>query len=359
MTTADSSANSSSAPARTLSASALRDRLARGRFLRAMAMLALVTIAASVAALAVGRFPIGAEKLFAALSPWDDAGRMIENVVWNVRAPRVVLALLAGAGLAMAGAAFQALFSNPLAAPDTLGVATGASFGAVLGILLGAGALLVQSLALVFGLAAVALVMLIARRRDGGTPILMIVLSGIVVGSFFTALVSLVKFVADPQDVLPAVTFWLMGSLTGASFSTLAAGFPMAALGAAVLLLLRWRLNAAALPEDEAKSLGIPVGRIRAAVILGATMLTASVVSMCGLIGWVGLLVPHAVRMAAGADNRRVLPASALAGALFMLLVDTAARTMTAGEVPVSILTALVGAPFFIHLLRRTGGLTS
>lgn len=149
-----------------------------------------------------------------------------------------------------------------------------------------------------------------------------------------------------------------MGSLTGASFSTLAAGFPMAALGAAVLLLLRWRLNAAALPEDEAKSLGIPVGRIRAAVILGATMLTASVVSMCGLIGWVGLLVPHAVRMAAGADNRRVLPASALAGALFMLLVDTAARTMTAGEVPVSILTALVGAPFFIHLLRRTGGLT-
>lgn len=357
MTTADSSANSSSAPARTLSASALRDRLARGRFLRAMAVLALVTIAASVAALAVGRFPIGAEKLFAALSPWDDAGRMIENVVWNVRAPRVVLALLAGAGLAMAGAAFQALFSNPLAAPDTLGVATGASFGAVLGILLGAGALLVQSLALVFGLAAVALVMLIARRRDGGTPILMIVLSGIVVGSFFTALVSLVKFVADPQDVLPAVTFWLMGSLTGASFSTLAAGFPMAALGAAVLLL-RWRLNAAALPEDEAKSLGIPVGRIRAAVILGATMLTASVVSMCGLIGWVGLLVPHAVRMAAGADNRRVLPASALAGALFMLLVDTAARTMTAGEVPVSILTALVGAPFFIHLLRRTGGLT-
>lgn len=355
--TASSSSNLASEAPR-ISASALRDRLARHAFWRAMTLLALVTFAAAVAALAIGRFPIGFNKLLAALSPWDDAGRMIENVVWNVRAPRVVLALLAGAGLAMAGAAFQALFSNPLAAPDTLGVATGSSFGAVLGILLGASALVVQSLALLMGLLAVALVMLIARRRDGGTPILMIVLSGIVVGSFFTALVSLVKFVADPQDVLPAVTFWLMGSLTGASFGTLVAGLPMAFLGAGILLLLRWRLNAAALPEDEAKSLGIPVGRIRALVIVGATMLTASVVSMCGLIGWVGLLVPHAVRMAAGADNRRVLPASALAGALFMLLVDTAARTMTEGEVPVSILTALVGAPFFIHLLRRTGGLT-
>lgn len=341
-----------------LCASALRDRLARSRFRRTMLLLASAVVVCSLFALAAGRFPITPEKLFAALSPWSDAGKMIENVVWNVRAPRVVLALTAGAGLAMAGAAFQALFSNPLAAPDTLGVATGASFGAVLGILLGAGALAVQSLALVFGLAAVALVMLISMRRDGGAPLLMIVLAGIVVGSFFTALVSLVKFAADPQDVLPAVTFWLMGSLSGASFSSLAAGLPMAMLGAAVLLLLRWRLNAASLPEDEAKSLGIPVGRIRAAVIIGATMITASIVSMCGLIGWVGLLVPHAVRMAAGSDNRRVIPASALAGALFMLIIDTAARTMTAGEIPVSILTALVGAPFFIHLLRRTGGLS-
>lgn len=341
-----------------LCASALRDRLARSRFRRTMLLLASAVVVCSLFALAAGRFPITPEKLFAALSPWSDAGKMIENVVWNVRAPRVVLALTAGAGLAMAGAAFQALFSNPLAAPDTLGVATGASFGAVLGILLGAGALAVQSLALVFGLAAVALVMLISMRRDGGAPLLMIVLAGIVVGSFFTALVSLVKFAADPQDVLPAVTFWLMGSLSGASFSSLAAGLPMALLGAAVLLLLRWRLNAASLPEDEAKSLGIPVGRIRAAVIIGATMITASIVSMCGLIGWVGLLVPHAVRMAAGSDNRRVIPASALAGALFMLIIDTAARTMTAGEIPVSILTALVGAPFFIHLLRRTGGLS-
>lgn len=341
-----------------LCASALRDRLARSRFRRTMLLLASAVVVCSLFALAAGRFPITPEKLFAALSPWSDAGKMIENVVWNVRAPRVVLALTAGAGLAMAGAAFQALFSNPLAAPDTLGVATGASFGAVLGILLGAGALAVQSLALVFGLAAVALVMLISMRRDGGAPLLMIVLAGIVVGSFFTALVSLVKFAADPQDVLPAVTFWLMGSLSGASFSSLAAGLPIALLGAAVLLLLRWRLNAASLPEDEAKSLGIPVGRIRAAVIIGATMITASIVSMCGLIGWVGLLVPHAVRMAAGSDNRRVIPASALAGALFMLIIDTAARTMTAGEIPVSILTALVGAPFFIHLLRRTGGLS-
>ena len=273
---------------------------------------------------------------------------MMENIVLNVRLPRVLLAIIAGAGLAMSGAAFQALFANPLAAPDTLGVATGASFGAVLGILWGWNGMGIQLMSLATGLSAVFFVIVISRVRNTSS-ILMIILSGMVVGALFSALVSLVKYAADPQDVLPSITFWMMGALTGT---------PMVLLGMLVLWLLRWRLNVTTLPTDEAASLGIPVRRIRAGVIIAATMITASVVSMCGLIGWVGLLVPHAARMVFGANNRFVLPASMVMGALFMLVIDTVARTATQSEIPVSILTAVVGAPFFIYLLRRTGGIS-
>lgn len=336
---------------------ALEARAAR-RFHWAMAGFALLIAAGAFAALILGRYGMSPADALSALLPADASGasKTVRSIVWNVRLPRIALAILAGAGLAVSGAAFQALFSNPLASPDTLGIATGASFGAVLGILFGAGSLGIQLLSLASGLAAVLLVLAVSRVR-GESSILMIILSGMVVGALFTALVSLVKFVADPQDVLPSITFWLMGALSGATKESLAAGTPMAAAGFLILWLLRWRLNAAALPPDEAASLGIPVRRLRAAVILAATMTTASIVSMCGLIGWVGLLVPHAARMLFGANNRFVVPASALLGALFMLAVDTAARTAPQGEIPVSILTAVVGAPFFIWLMRRSGGL--
>ncbi|MFR6358925.1 MAG: iron chelate uptake ABC transporter family permease subunit [Sutterella wadsworthensis] len=241
----------------------------------------------------------------------------------------------------MSGAAFQALFANPLAAPDTLGVATGASFGAVLGILWGWNGMGIQLMSLATGLSAVFFVIVISRVRNTSS-ILMIILSGMVVGALFSALVSLVKYAADPQDVLPSITFWMMGALTGATKSSVLAGTPMVLLGMLVLWLLRWRLNVTTLPTDEAASLGIPVRRIRAGVIIAATMITASVVSMCGLIGWVGLLVPHAARMVFGANNRFVLPASMVMGALFMLVIDTVARTATQSEIPVSILTAVV-----------------
>lgn len=332
------------------------------RFARIMTAFAALTALAAVGALMAGAYGIGAGDVFKALlAPvtGDEPARRIMNVVWNVRLPRIFLALLAGAGLAAAGAAFQALFANPLASPDTLGVATGASFGAVLGILWGFPALGIQLAALASGLIAVAAVLAIAKARDGSASILMIILAGMVVGALFTALVSLVKYVADPQDVLPSITFWLMGSLTGASMQSLAAGLGPMLVGAAALWLMRWRLNAASLSADEAKSLGISVPRLRAAVIAAATLITASVVSMCGLIGWVGLLVPHAARMLFGANNRFVMPGSLMLGALFMLVIDTAARTMTESEIPVSILTAVVGAPFFIWLLRKTGGLSN
>lgn len=283
---------------------------------------------------------------------------MARNVILNIRLPRIALSLLAGAGLAAAGAAFQAIFSNPLATPDTLGVATGASFGAAVGILFGLPSPLVQLAALAAGLAAVTLVMLVSRVR-GSSSVIMMILAGMVVGALFSALVSLVKFAADPQDVLPAVTFWLMGSLSSATRQSLAMGSPLICAGILIIWLYRWKLNAMTLSEDEALSLGINVKRVRIFVIAGAAMITASVVSMCGLIGWVGLLIPHASRMLFGSDNRAVLPSSLALGALFMLAIDTAARSLSASEIPASILTAVIGAPFFIFLLRRTGGISA
>lgn len=294
--------------------------------------IAAVIAAAAVFSLCAGRYGLSiADILDALLHP--NAGTAASNVVWHVRLPRILLALLAGGGLALSGAAFQALFANPLAAPDTLGVATGASFGAVLAILFGLPAAGIQMGAVLSGTAAILLVMLVSRTRPGESgSILMIVLSGMVVGALFTAFVGIVKFAADPQDALPSITFWIMGSLTGAGLPQILASLPLLVIGSAVLLLLRWT------------------------VILAATVVTASVVSICGLIGWVGLLVPHAARMLFGSANERVLPACLLLGGLFLLLIDTAARSLSEAEIPVSILTAIVGAPVFILLLRRTGG---
>lgn len=308
---------------------------AAGRFRLVMASLALLLAVTAVASLCLGRYSLTGTEVMAVLLPdgWlsVETNRMMENIVLNVRLPRVLLAIIAGAGLAMSGA--------------------------VLGILWGWNGMGIQLMSLATGLSAVFFVIVISRVRNTSS-ILMIILSGMVVGALFSALVSLVKYAADPQDVLPSITFWMMGALTGATKSSVLAGTPMVLLGMLVLWLLRWRLNVTTLPTDEAASLGIPVRRIRAGVIIAATMITASVVSMCGLIGWVGLLVPHAARMVFGANNRFVLPASMVMGALFMLVIDTVARTATQSEIPVSILTAVVGAPFFIYLLRRTGGIS-
>ena len=311
--------------------------------------IAAVIAAAAVFSLCAGRYGLSiADILDALLHP--NAGTAASNVVWHVRLPRILLALLAGGGLALSGAAFQALFANPLAAPDTLGVATGASFGAVLAIFFGLPAAGIP-------MGAILLVMLVSRTRPGESgSILMIVLSGMVVGALFTAFVGIVKFAADPQDALPSITFWIMGSLTGAGLPQILASLPLLVIGSAVLLLLRWRLNILALPADEAASFGVNTQALRWTVILAATVVTASVVSICGLIGWVGLLVPHAARMLFGSANERVLPACLLLGGLFLLLIDTAARSLSEAGIPVSILTAIVGAPVFILLLRRTGG---
>ena len=318
----------------------------------------LLPFAAAVICIGIGRYNISpAESLGILLSPLT--GREVDpqgwSVIYHVRLPRILLALAVGMGLSVSGASFQSLFSNPLATPDTLGVATGASFGAVLALLFTRNILVVELAALLMGLAALAGTCLISRL-NGKSSILMVVLGGMVVSSLFQALVSLAKYVADPEEDLPAITYWLMGSMSRATYQGLAVGIPLILLGVAVLFLLRWRLNILSLQEDETKALGIDVKKLRLIVMAAATLVTAACVSLCGQVGWVGLLIPHAARMLYGSDNRKIIPVSIGLGSAFMVAIDTASRAATAAEIPVSILTAIIGAPFFIILLRKTGG---
>ncbi len=320
----------------------------------AVAALIAAPLLAIFIALAVGRIGIAPGDVFQSLATGGAAGEQTDIVVWTMRLPRILLAALVGSGLSVAGCVFQSLFSNPLATPDTLGVASGASFGAALALLLGMGLVGIQAIALIFGGIAVLLTWLAGAGKGRGMNT--IVLAGIMISSLFTALVSLVKFVADTESQLPSITYWRMGSLSSAGFDSLLLGAPLIVAGIAVLLLLRWRLNILPLPEDEARATGTNVRLLRGITIVCATAITASCVSMCGQVGWVGLLIPHICRMWFGNNHMSLVPASVSIGAVFMIAVDTLARSVSAAEIPISVLTAVIGAPFFILLMRRTEG---
>jgi iron complex transport system permease protein len=276
----------------------------------------------------------------------------VRAVVMDVRLPRIAAAMLVGSGLSLSGACYQGVFRNPLISPFILGVSAGAGFGAALAILLVPWPDAVPLFAFAFGLLAVAMCYGLARSYRAA-PTLVLVLAGVVVGALFTALLSLLKYVADPESKLPVIEFWLLGSLSGVSgrdvWLLLAPFLP----GAAVLLALRWRINLLAVGDEEARGLGIDTVRLRAAVIVVATLIAASTVAVAGIIGWVGLVIPHAARILVGADFRRVLPASVVLGACYLMVVDDAARTVTAAELPIGVLTAIIGAPVFALLLRR------
>ena len=317
----------------------------------AAALLALVLVA-----FAVGRYPVSLSELGSLLLgsgvPVD-----VESVIFQVRGPRVLAALLVGAGLAAAGSAYQGMFRNPLVSPDILGVSTGAALGAVLAIFLSENILVMQALAFAGGLGAVALVYAVGSRMRAHDPLLALVLTGVVIGTLLGSAIALVKYLADPYNELPAITFWLLGSLASIAPADLALAFPLALAGLAPLLLLRWRINLLALPDEEARALGVDTRRLRLLVVACATLITASVVAISGIIGWVGLLIPHAARLLVGPDFRRLLPLAMLMGAGFMLAVDTLCRTLAAIEVPPGVLTALIGTPFFLWLFalaRRT-----
>lgn len=278
----------------------------------------------------------------------------VETVLFNIRLPRIVAAVLVGAALAAAGAAYQSLFRNPLVSPDILGVSTGAGLGAVVGILLGMPVMVIQLFGFGGGLAIVLMVMTLSRMLRSSGDILVLVLAGIVVGALAGAGISLVKVLADPYDQLPAITFWLLGSLAGVKAGDVMATLPAVAVGVAPLLLLRWRIGVLSLGDDEARALGVEVARLRAVVIAGATLATASVVAISGVIGWVGLMVPHMARLMVGPRFDRQLPAAILIGAAFMVVVDTLARTAAAIEMPLGVLTAIIGGPMFVWLLARS-----
>jgi iron complex transport system permease protein len=312
---------------------------------------AALLILAALSALCLGRYMLPVKTVFAGISSIFglEVDRSVVMIIVNTRLPRILLAIIVGAGISMAGCSFQAVFGNPLASPDTIGVSSGAAFGAAAAILLFSNAVVTQVSAVCFGLLAIAVTFMLSKRR-GRNNILIIVLSGVIVGAFFSALVSCIKYTADSDSQLPEITFWLMGSMNGASFRKLLIGGPFIGVGMVGLMLMRWRLNVLMLSEDEIASLGIRIKQTRWAVIALATIIVAASVSVCGEVGWVGLVVPHMSRAVAGTDNRKTLPICALIGGTYLLIIDTLCRTISPSEIPLSILTAIIGAPLFAWL---------
>ena len=285
------------------------------------------------------------------METWDDA---MYSVIFNIRLPRILTAFLVGAALSTAGASYQGMFQNPLVSPDILGASAGAGLGAALAIYLYLGTEAITVFAFAGGLLAVGTAYAVSRLVRGNATLSM-VLAGILVGSLFSASISYIKLVADTNDQLPAITYWLMGSLAGATMGDVYFAGVVIIIGIIPLYLLRWRMNVLTLGEDEAKSMGINTNLLRLIVIVCATFITAVSVSISGIIGWVGLVIPHFCRMVFGYDYRRIIPAAVLMGGGFLLLVDDFARTIATTEVPLGILTAFVGAPIFAYLLILRG----
>ncbi len=319
--------------------------------------LAVFMVVAATVSLLLGRYPINPLEAVAMITncfipldqTWTDQQA---TMFFNVRLPRILLALMVGCCLSVAGAAYQGTFQNPLVSPDILGASQGAAFGAAIGILLGFASAGVSLMAFFMALFTVFLVLLISSRAKGN-HMMIVVLAGVMVSSLFQAGVSYAKLVADPTDELADITYWLMGSLTGAKMPQIASVFPIMLIGCAVLFFLRWRINILTMGDDEASTMGINARLIRIVVIIAATLVTAACVCVTGMIGWVGLVIPHLCRMLVGADYRKLIPASMLMGAGFLLLVDDIARLATTAEIPIGILTAFVGAPFFLYLITR------
>ncbi len=334
----------------------MRPSLLRGNAI-ALALLGL----AILLAFGVGRFPVApgdlARILWSGLSGQPSGlPPQVETVIWNIRGPRVLAALLCGAALAVAGTAFQGLFRNPLVSPDILGASSGAALGAVLGIYLSLGLFAIQLAAFAGGLLAVGAVYAVGSTIRRGDPVLVLVLTGVVVGSLLGAGIGLIKYWADPYNQLPAMTFWLLGSLAGTDRSDLVPLLGPVLAGSAVLMALRWRMNAMSLPEEEARALGLRTGPLRLAIVAAATLVTAASVAAAGIIGWVGLVVPHLARFLVGPDFSRLLPTAAVLGGGYLLVIDTLARTAGPVETPLGILTAVIGTPFFIWLLASARG---
>lgn len=324
-----------------------------------LGLLALLTITVFVS-MTIGRYGIPPGQIFKTIGAFVNGSVKMDNdqqtaVLFAIRIPRIVLAVLAGAALAASGAAYQGLFKNPMVSPDILGVSSGASVGACIAILLSLSGYQIQILAFAFGLLAVFMVLAISNAVGRGNgSLLIMVLAGTVISALCSAFTSLIKYVADTNTKLPEITFWLMGSFakTGGYRNVLILIVVMI-IGAVPLFILRFKINVLSFGEEEAQAMGVNTRQTRMVIICCATLLTASTVAICGTIGWVGLIIPHICRFLVGPDYMSLLPTSMLAGATFMLIVDNVARSATSGEIPLSILTSIIGAPLFIYLLFK------
>ena len=318
----------------------------------------LVTILGS---LCIGRYHLTTNEIFSFFAHMVIGAEYITNdefigtVLLSVRIPRVAMAVLVGAALATAGVTSQGLFCNPLVSPHILGVSAGAGFGAAIGILFFNGQLAIQAMALLWGLIAVEITILLSKVSKKG-QMYVLVLAGVIVTALFNAFLSLLKYTADTETALPSIVFWLMGSLAGSSYEKLSVAAPLILAGILIMYLQRWKLNIMSLSEEEALSLCRNIKLHKKIAIFASTMATAAAISTCGIIGWVGLVIPHVGRMLVGTDHRRLLPVGILLGGIYMLIIDDIARTLTTVEIPLSVLTAIIGAPFFAYLLGKTGG---
>lgn len=327
---------------------------------RTVWLMGIALILCILGSFTLGRYPVSPGELLGVLgfklglpiTPFWSA--QVEAAVWNIRLPRVILSVLVGACLAAAGGAYQGVFQNPMASPDILGASAGAGFGAALTILLGASSMGITLGAFGASLLTVALVFTVSRHARGDR-VLGLVLAGIMISSLFQSGTSFLKLVADPNNQLPQITYWLMGSLSGAKWSDIGfVALPMLA-GLIPLLLLRWQLNVITMGDDEARAMGVDPRKIRRWIAICSTLVTAAAVSVSGMIGWVGLVIPHMMRRIVGSDYRFLMPASMLGGGIFLLIVDNVSRNAAASGIPIGILTAFIGAPFFLWLITGKG----
>lgn len=335
----------------------MRSNGSAGRCRSCILVLCLALAAAFFLSFTLGRYTVPLRQvfriLFSKIFPLEQTWTMeMEAAILNIRFPRICMACLVGCSLSAAGAAYQGVFQNPMAAPDLLGASGGASLGAAFAIVMGWSARMIMLCAFVCSLLTVAAVFLTAQHAQGRKTVNLI-LAGIMVGSLCTAGTSYIKLIADPSDQLPQITYWLMGSLSGVKKSDLPFALIVMLIGLIPLFLLRWRINLLTLGEEEARTLGVNTDLMRLVIILCATLITAASVSAAGVIGWVGLVIPHLCRMLVGGSYRYLMPASFAGGALFLLIVDDLSRNLLVVELPIGILTAVIGAPFFLYLICR------
>lgn len=319
-------------------------------------LLVFLPIVLFFASFLMGRYPISpvdvVKTILSPIFPQLTVSSTVNTIVWQIRLPRILAAILVGASLSMAGTAFQGIFKNPLVSSDLLGVSNGAGFGAALSILLSGSSVVIQLFAFIFGIISVSITYLISKAYKAG-GILILVLSGVAISAFFNSLISGIKFIADPEDKLPEIVYWLMGSLASVTMNEIIMIIIPLFISFVILYLLRWQMNILAMGDEEAQSLGLNPSRVRLIIIAACTLLTSAAVSISGIIGWIGMIIPHMARMIVGPDNKILLPASLSLGASFLLLIDNISRVVISIEIPIGILTAVIGVPIFLYLLRR------